>query len=109
GPAVAHGLVVLAVWILGLTAVLVWLEKRPMGRQVAASVRIEWSTPFDRVGALFGPRLGPLVAHWLCFYGRNARTRTMAMMAVPMAGFFTYTTSRNGGPDGLFVAALGTV
>ena len=49
-----------------------WMEKHPPQRQVAESVKIAWDSPFDRVGALFGPRMGPLVGHWLRFYARNS-------------------------------------
>ncbi len=35
--------------------------------------RSRGTAPSDRVGALFGPRIGPFVAHWLCFYVRATR------------------------------------
>ena len=60
GLAGAYGLATIITWIFGLTALLVWLEKRPPQRQAAESVKIEWDSPFDRVGALFGPQMGPL-------------------------------------------------
>jgi len=49
------------------------------------------------------------VAHWLTFYTRSTRTRTMALLAVPLAAFLTFSSSRQSGPDGIFVAALGTI
>src|ERR1035441_7423956 len=69
-----HGLVTIATWILGLAALLVWLEKPPPRRQVAESVKIEWDSRFDRVGAVFGPHMGPLVGHWLRFYRSEEHT-----------------------------------
>jgi hypothetical protein len=97
------------IWILGLGALLVWLETRPPQRQVAESVKVEWDSPFDRVGAFFGPRMGPLVGHWLRFYGRNARIRTMCLISLPLLSFLTFQMGQRMGPHSLFVAALGTV
>jgi hypothetical protein len=103
------GFAALLGWIAVFTAVLVWIEKRPQERQAAVSVKVTWEAWFDRAGAFFGPALGPFVAHWLRFYSRNARTRTMGLLSIPLAAFLTYSTSRTMGPDGLFVAALGTI
>ena len=100
---------IIIAWIVGLTALLVWLEKRPPQRQAAASVKIEWDSPFDRVGALFGPKMGPLVGHWLRFYGRNSRTRTLCLISLPLLGFLTFQMGQRMGPHSLLVAALGTI
>jgi hypothetical protein len=104
-----NGLMTILVWIVGWGALLVWLEKRPPQRQVTESVKIEWDSPFDRVGALFGPRMGPLVGHWLRFYGRNSRTRTLCMISLPLLGFLTFQMSQKMGPYSLLVAGLGTI
>ena len=88
-------------------SLLVWLEKRPPQRQAAESVKIAWDSPFDRVGALFGPRMGPLVGHWLRFYRRNTRTRIMYLISLPLLGFLTFQIGQRMGPYSLFVAALG--
>src|SRR5207247_2637510 len=42
------------------------------------------------------------------FYLRNGRTRAFAILSLPLVGFLTYQTGRQMGPDGFFVAALGT-
>jgi len=104
-----RGLATIMAWVLGLAALLVWLENRPPKRQVAESVKLEWDSPFDRVGALFGKDIGPLVGHWLRFYGRNGRTRTMCLVSVPILAFLTFQMSQRMGPHSLFVAALGTI
>src|ERR1035441_485081 len=105
----AYGLATIVAWILGLAALLVWLENRPPRRQVTESVKIEWDSPFDRVGALFGPRMGPLVGHWLRFYGRNSRIRTLSLISLPLLAFLTFQVGHQGkGAHGFFVAALGT-
>ncbi len=104
-----YGLGIIVMWILGLAALLVWLEKRPPQRQATASVKIEWDSPFDRVGALFGPRMGPLVGHWLRFYGRNSRTRTLCLISIPLLAFLTFQIGQKMGPYSLLISALGTV
>ena len=109
GLAGIQGLAIIVTWILGLGALLVWLEKRPPRRQVTESVKIEWDSPFDRVGALFGPQMGPLVGHWLRFYGRNSRTRTLCLISLPLLAFLTFQLGHQSkAPHGLFLAALGT-
>jgi hypothetical protein len=105
----AYGLATIVAWILGLAVLLVWLEKRPPQRQVEESVKIAWDSPFDRVGALFGPQMGPLVGHWLRFYGRNSRTRTLYLISLPLLAFLTWQIGQRMGPHSLFIAALGTL
>src|SRR5262249_25402990 len=88
---------------------LVWLEKRPPERQTAVSIKIAWEGPFDRIGAACGPRIGPLVGHWLRFYARHSKTRVLLLLCIPLTGFLTFTTSRSLGPQGLFASALGMI
>lgn len=107
--AMLRGFVLLLFWIATFAAALIWMEKRPPQRQAAVSQKVSWDSPFDRIGALFGPGRGSFVAHWLRFYVRNSRTRTLSMLAIPLAAFLTYSTSRSMGPEGLFIAALGTI
>ena len=103
------GLGVVLLWIAGLGLVLTWMEQHPPRAKVAESVAVTWDSPFDRVGALFGPRMGPLVGHWLRFYGRNPRIRVLYMISFPLLGFLTWQTSQRMGPYGLLVSALGTI
>jgi len=104
-----YGLGIILTWIVGLGALLSWMEKHPPRAHVAENVKIVWDTPFDRVAALFGPRMAPLVAHWLRFYARNPRMRTLFLMSVPLLAFLTFQSGRRMGPQSVFVAALGTV
>ncbi len=106
--AAARGFLWLMAWAIVFAALLVRAERRPVERRVAASTRISWDSPFDRAGAFFGPALGPYVAHWLRFYARNPRTRTLMLLSLPLTAFLTYSTGHTLGPDGMFVAALGT-
>jgi hypothetical protein len=96
-------------WIAGLAALVVLFERRVPQRQAAASVGVSWDDIYDRGGRLFGARLGPFVGHWLRFYARNSRTRIMGLVSLPILGFITVRTADRLGPNGLFVAALGTL
>jgi hypothetical protein len=98
-------------WLLGLAAVLVALERRPpYTPRAAQTVIITWDTPYDRLAAFFGPRLGPLMAHWLRFYMRNTRFRTIYALALPIAAVLIFTMGRDmgrkGHPGSPFGAAL---
>jgi hypothetical protein len=108
GWTAVYDLAIIVGWLLVFALILLYLEKRPPQRQAAESVKISWDSPFDRVGALFGPRIGPFVAHWLCFYGRNPRTRVMFLLSLPLFAVVTAGIGRSLGPNGLFIAALGT-
>jgi hypothetical protein len=109
GLAGTYGLATIVIWILGLTALLVWLENRPPQRQAAESVKVEWDSPFDRAGALFGPQLGPLVSHWLSFYSRNSRTRTFCLLSPALLAFVTWQFGHMWKtPHSFFIGALGT-
>lgn len=109
GTEVFYGLGMLACWVLALVALLVALERRPAQRQqVVRNSGSIWDSPFDRVAGLFGPRMAPMVGHWLRFYLRNNRFRMLYLFSLPLAAFLTFNMGqarRSGG--GLFVAALG--
>jgi hypothetical protein len=92
------GLLLQVWWILGLAAAVVALERRPPQRPRAAqTTAISWDTPYDRLAAFFGPRLGPLMAHWLRFYMRNNRFRTIYALALPVAAMLIFTLGRRMG------------
>ena len=93
--AALSGLLLQVWWVLGLAAALVALEHRPPQRPRAAqTTAIAWDTPYDRLAAFFGPRLGPLMAHWLRFYMRNTRFRTIYVLALPVAGTVIFAMGR---------------
>jgi hypothetical protein len=84
-------------WTAALLAILVMLERRPPKAAVVYATKVVWSDRMDRLGAIFGPRNGPLVAHWLRFYWRNNRFRTIYPLALPLAAFLLYFFSRQKG------------
>ena len=103
---------VIALWAVALIAVLVALERWPRKTAVAQSAKIVWEDRMDRLAAVFGPRTGPLVAHWMRFYFRNNRFRTIYPLALPLTAFllFFFTRqARGGGPfsGGPFPVVLG--
>jgi hypothetical protein len=82
------------VWLAALVAALVLLERRPPKVRVVHAGKLSWESPFDTIGALFGKRTGPLVAHWLRFYSRHNRFRTIYPLALPLAAFLQFFYSR---------------
>lgn len=113
------GLGLILWWLLGLAALLVYLEKRPARAGAVQSSTLTWDSPFDRIAAPFGPKLAPLIAFWLRFYSRNNRFRALYGLSLPLVGFLSFNF-RNGfgkrsvagaptDPNGLFVAALGAI
>jgi hypothetical protein len=108
GMAAISGLLVVLAWLLVFAVALLAMERRPTERKAAETTDIPWDNRFDRFAALFGAANAPLVAHWLRFYARNTRFRTMYMMTLPLVAFITFNFARTGKPEAYFVAALGT-
>jgi hypothetical protein len=104
----ANGLLQVALWIFVLLRILIRLENLAPVTTAAASSKIEWDSRYERAAAWFGPAMAPLVAHWLRFYLRNNRTRAMSVLALPLIAFLTYQNGSKMGPNGFFIAALGT-
>jgi hypothetical protein len=103
---------VIVLWTGGLFALLVALERWPQKAAVAQNTKIVWEDRMDRAAAVFGPKTGPLVAHWMRFYFRNNRFRTIYPLTLPLVAFllFYFThQARAGGPfsGGPFPVALG--
>jgi hypothetical protein len=100
-------LALLACWIgIALWAVQA-LERRPPRQKVEQSGKLSFEGPWEKIGAFFGPRDAPLVAHWLRFYSRNNRFRTIYPLAMPLVAFLTFTQARVSGPKGQFANLLG--
>jgi hypothetical protein len=52
--------------------------------------------------------MGPLVGHWLRFYARNSRTRTLYLISLPIVALLTFQLGHLWKmPHSLFVVALG--
>jgi len=78
---------VIVLWTAALAALLAMVERWPQKAALAQSSKVVWEDRMDRLGAVFGPQNGPLVAHWLRFYFRNNRFRTIYPLALPLAAF----------------------
>jgi hypothetical protein len=101
GLAALSGLLLQVWWMVGLAAALVALERRPAQRPRAAQTTvIAWDTPYERLAAFLGPRLGPLMVHWCRLYTRNNRFRTAYALALPVAAMLIFTLGRSMGPKG---------
>ncbi|MGD0499011.1 MAG: hypothetical protein ABSC23_11305 [Bryobacteraceae bacterium] len=106
--AALSGLALLAGWMLGLTAALVALERRPPRVRTEQTSHIQWDTPLERAGALFGPQYGPLATHWLQFLFRCRRFKLAYLMSLPLLPFLLLIWTRQvsvGRPS--FAAAVG--
>jgi hypothetical protein len=96
-----------------LLAILIALESRAPKSAVAQNSAIVWEDRIDRLASVYGPKTGPLVAHWLRFYWRNNRFRTIYPLALPLAAFLLYFLSRQqgrrpgGGPMAAAIAVFG--
>jgi hypothetical protein len=108
---------VVALWMAALAALLALLERRPPKAAVVHDTKVVvWEGRIDRMGALFGLKVGPLVAHWLRFYWRNNRFRTIYPLALPLAAFLLFFFSRQdaghsamGGPLPMALAIFGII
>lgn len=96
----ALGLIV--VWTVALIVLLMAIERWPQKTAVARSSKVVWEDRMDRLAAVFGPKTGPLVAHWLRFYWRNNRFRTIYPLALPLAAFLLFFLSRQSHAPGPF-------
>jgi hypothetical protein len=108
----------LAVWTLGLVALLTYIERPPPLAMRAYNAEFQWDSPIDRLGRVCG-RDGYLVVFWLRFYSRNSRLRAMYALSLPVTAFLTFTFG-NGmsklqvlpqpiGADNMFLVALGAI
>jgi len=108
GAAVVSGFAIELIWLAGLLAALIALEKRPPQRQTVATTAMSFESRYDRVAAGLGFENAPLVGWWLRFYARNSRFKAMLLISVPLAAFLTFNMGLRGKGPGLFIAAMGT-
>ena len=104
----AVGLSILLGWIVGLGAVLVILEKRPIRVRVAQTTKLSWESPFERIGAFLGPENAILVGQWLRFYSRNNRFRMLYPLALPICGFLVILFPKQAPESSRYLASLGS-
>ncbi len=107
GGAALFGFAVIACWLVGLSAALVALERRPPRQKAAQTTTLSFGDVWDRLGSVFGPENGPLVAQWLRYYSRNRRFRTIYPLAIPLMLFLAYTQSQAGSAAGRFATVVG--
>ncbi len=106
GAALA-GVAVLLLWIAALAAGVTALERRPPRVRAVRAGRIRWDTPFERLGALFGPGYGPLVTLWLQFLFRCRRFKITYLMSVPLLPFLMYVWTKDSSKGQPFMLAIG--
>jgi hypothetical protein len=100
------GLIAIACWLAVFLAAAAWLERHPYQQRTVRAKAIGWNSPYERVGAWFGPANGILVGNWLRFYTRNQRFRALYLLSLPLAAFLTYNMARRGGAADWFLGAM---
>ena len=98
---------VLAAWIAALLVLLAAIERQAARPRGAAAAAASWDNRYDRVAAIFGPAMAPLIARTLRYYVRSNKVRFNYIAAIPLLGFLTFNHPAEGGPLHYFVRALG--
>jgi hypothetical protein len=112
GQGLALPAIVLALWLLALSAVLLRLDRLEPPSRAAGGAEAAWSGPVDRLAALLPGVDRPLFARSLRYYLRANKVRFTALLTVPMLGFILFmaadsqSRSSSADPDALFVAAF---
>ena len=111
GLSAFSGLGTVVWWMVGLIAILVFLERRPVHLKAAQQTKLSWESPFERIGGIFGPEYAVLVGQWLRFYSRNTRFRMIYPLALPLIAALVAIYSKQGAfgkdPNKFFIGALG--
>ena len=97
----------LAGWILVLLGALVVIERQAARPRSEADAAIVWNNGYDRVAAIFGPAIAPLVARSLRYYYRSNKVRFNFILALPALAIITLTRPLPGDPRHKFVVSLG--
>lgn len=107
---------VIALWAAALLTLLTLIERMPQKAAAVHDSKLVWGDLMDRIGSLYGPKVGPLVAHWLRFYWRNNRFRTIYPLALPLAAFLMFIFTRQdargramGGPFPIALTVFGMI
>lgn len=104
------GVLYLLGWCAGLAVLLLVLDRLPVPSRTVAGARATWDSPFDRIAALFGPALAPLIGKTLRYYARSPHTRYNYPLALPVVVSMVATQSRSdASPMGAFLSALGLI
>jgi hypothetical protein len=105
------GVSFLLLWCAGLAVLLVALDRLPNPLRSVAGVRATWNSPYDRIAALFGPGLAPLIGKTLRYYVRSPHTRHNYPLTLPLLAVMVVTQFRSHGarPMDAFLYALGLI
>ncbi len=76
-------LLVLFAWCLVFGWALLALDRHPVASRAVSNALPSWAHPFDRVAALFGPSVGPVVGKTLRYYLRSPQTKLNVPLALP--------------------------
>jgi len=98
----------LLAWVVGLLGALLALAGRPLSSRAAVDSPVRWDDACDRVAAIFGEQLGPLVAKNLRYYVRSAHLRWNFPIIIPglLVVIWQATRHRADDPQAWFLAVL---
>jgi hypothetical protein len=102
-------LVCLFAWAVSLAWLLVVFDRVPARSRTIPGARPVWDGPWDRVGALFGPAVGPLVAKMLRYYTRSPQVRWNFPFVLPVLIAGTLQLAREGERMDLFLYPPGAI
>jgi hypothetical protein len=101
------GLLMLAGWAAVLCALLIAVERLPLGSRTVAHTAATWDHPCDRMAKLFGPRTAPLAGKMLRYYLRSPQVRYNYPLVLPMLALLLFTRGADDAPMSAFLFALG--
>ncbi len=98
----------MALWTAVLIVVLAAIEKQAAKPRSAAVAAVTWDDRYERVAAIFGPGLAPLVGRTLRYYVRSNKVRFNFIAALPLLTFLTFKRGEGDDPLHFVVRAIGT-
>jgi hypothetical protein len=107
GAGLLHQFGLLFGWIAALLVFLAGIEKQAARPRGAAAAAATWDNRYERIGAIFGPTMAPLIGRTLRYYVRSNKVRFNYIAAIPILAFLTFSNAGESGPLHYFVRALG--
>jgi len=108
GPELIRQFGILTGWIVVLLVLLVGIERQAVRPRSAAPAAVTWSDHYERVAAIFGTAMAPLVGRSLRYYVRSNKVRFNYIAAIPLLAFLTFMNPGPHHTPHYFVHALGT-
>ncbi len=109
GMASAGWLLLLVGYCAVFAAALVRLDRLPPPSRTVAGAKAAWDDVWDRIAAVFGPELAPLIGKILRYYARSPQLRFNYPLSALWVLLLTFQFGRGSDPMRSFLAALGAI